>query len=172
MTAARPSWDAYFLQIAHTVSGRSTCLRRAVGAVLVRDRRILATGYNGAPEGLPHCLDVGCLIVDGHCVRTLHAEQNALLQAAVHGVSTEGATIYVTSEPCLQCTKMLLNARVRRIVYRDAYEDELARALRAQAGIACVRGEQPSDTTEDEARGIHLEGRTVGEDEGDPPAQA
>lgn len=140
----RPSWDAYFLGIADAVSGRSTCLRRSVGAVLARDKRILATGYNGAPEGLPHCLDVGCLIVDGHCVRTLHAEQNALLQAAAHGVSTEGATIYVTSEPCLQCTKMLLNARVGTIVYRDEYVDHLARAMRAQAGIRCQRVEETS----------------------------
>jgi dCMP deaminase len=162
----RPTWDAYFLQIAATVSGRSTCLRRAVGAVLVRDRRILATGYNGSPEGLPHCTDVGCLIVDGHCVRTLHAEQNALLQAAAHGVSTEGATIYVTSEPCLQCTKMLLNARVRRIVYLDPYDDALARALRQQAGIACERGETPV--------GFRFEREVdvrVGADEGDPSSQ-
>ena len=142
MSRTRPSWDAYFLRIADAASDRSTCLRRSVGAVLVKDKRILATGYNGAPEGLPHCLDVGCLIVAGHCVRTLHAEQNALLQAAAHGVSTDGATIYVTSEPCLQCTKMLINARVRRIVYRDAYTDPLARALREEAGILCERVEE------------------------------
>ncbi len=167
MSRQRPSWDAYFLQIASTVSGRSTCLRRAVGAVLVRDRRILATGYNGSPEGLPHCTDVGCLVVDGHCVRTLHAEQNALLQAAAHGVSTEGATIYVTSEPCLQCTKMLLNARVRRIVYLDPYEDALARALRQQAGIACERGETPAGFRFEREGDVQ-----VGADEGDPSSQA
>lgn len=167
MSRQRPSWDAYFLQIAATVSERSTCLRRSVGAVLVRDRRILATGYNGSPEGLPHCTDVGCLIVDGHCVRTLHAEQNALLQAATHGVSTEGATIYVTSEPCLQCTKMLLNARVRRIVYRDPYEDPLARALRAQAGITCERGEGPTGPFPSQEVDAG-----VGAVEGDPPTEA
>jgi dCMP deaminase len=142
MSKTRPSWDSYFLRIADAASERSTCLRRSVGAVLVRDRRILATGYNGAPEGLPHCLDVGCLMVDGHCVRTLHAEQNALLQAAAHGVSTQGATVYVTSEPCFHCTKMLLNARVQRIVYRDPYDDALARAMRAEAGILCERVEE------------------------------
>ncbi len=167
MSRPRPSWDAYFLQIAATVSGRSTCLRRAVGAVLVRDRRILATGYNGSPEGLPHCTDVGCLIVDGHCVRTLHAEQNALLQAAAHGVSTEGAAIYVTSEPCLQCTKMLLNARVRRIVYLDAYDDPLARALRLQAGIVCERGEVPEGFRRTQEGDM-----SVGADEGDSSTQA
>ncbi len=142
MSRPRPSWDSYFMRIADAASERSTCLRRSVGAVLVRDRRILATGYNGAPEGLPHCVDVGCLIVDGHCVRTLHAEQNALLQAAAHGVSTQGATIYVTSEPCLHCTKMLLNARVQRIVYRDPYEDALAREMRVEAGILCEQVEE------------------------------
>lgn len=125
------------MDIAMAVSGRSTCPRRSVGAVLVADKRILATGYNGAPEGLPHCTDVGCQMVDDHCVRTLHAEQNALLQAAAHGVSTQGATVYVTSEPCLHCTKMLLNARITRIVYRDAYVDELAREIRELAGIPC-----------------------------------
>lgn len=135
--SARPSWDEYFMDIAMAVSGRSTCPRRSVGAVLVADKRILATGYNGAPEGLPHCTDVGCQMVDDHCVRTLHAEQNALLQAAAHGVSTQGATVYVTSEPCLHCTKMLLNARITRIVYRDAYVDELAREIRELAGIPC-----------------------------------
>ena len=165
MSRQRPSWDAYFLQVARTVSERSTCLRRSVGAVLVRDRRILTTGYNGAPEGLPHCTDVGCLIVDGHCVRTLHAEQNALLQAAAHGVSTEGATIYVTSEPCLQCTKMLLNARVRRIVYLEPYEDPLARALREQAGIVCERGEASEGLSSQQ----EVE-RAIGAVEGDPPA--
>lgn len=137
--SARPSWDEYFMEIAGAVRGRSTCPRRSVGAVLVGDKRILATGYNGAPEGLPHCTDVGCLMVEGHCVRTLHAEQNALLQAAAHGVSTEGATIYATSEPCLQCTKMLLNARVRRIVYLEPYDDRLAREMRREAGIPCER---------------------------------
>ena len=166
MSRPRPSWDAYFLQIAATVSGRSTCLRRSVGAVLVRDRRILATGYNGSPEGLPHCTDVGCLIIDGHCVRTLHAEQNALLQAAAHGVSTEGSTIYVTSEPCLQCTKMLLNARVRRIVYLDAYDDPLARALRLQAGIVCERGEAPDGFRREQEGDVG-----VGADEGDSSTQ-
>lgn len=142
--SARPSWDEYFIDIAMAVSGRSTCPRRSVGAVLVADKRILATGYNGAPEGLPHCTDVGCLMVDGHCLRTLHAEQNALLQAAAHGVSTQGATVYVTAEPCVHCTKMLLNARIARIVYRDAYVDKLAREMRELAGIPCEQIEVPA----------------------------
>ena len=142
MSHRRPGWDAYFLRIADAASERSTCLGRSVGAVLVKDRRILATGYNGAPEGLPHCLDVGCQMVDGHCVRALHAEQNALLQAVAHGVPTDGATVYATSEPCHQCTKMLLQAHVKRIVYRDPYEDELARGLRVEAGIPCERIEE------------------------------
>ncbi len=167
MSRQRPGWDTYFMRIADAASERSTCLRRSVGAVLAKERRILATGYNGAPEGLPHCLDVGCLMVDGHCVRTLHAEQNALLQAAAHGVSTEGATIYVTSEPCLQCTKMLLNARVRRIVYRDEYADALARALRAEAGIRCERVED----SDPETHGVGEDDGQSGRDEAGAPSE-
>ncbi|EQD80744.1 deoxycytidylate deaminase, partial [mine drainage metagenome] len=124
-------------------------------------------GTNGAPEGLPHCTEVGCLMIDGHCVRTLHAEQNALLQAAVHGVSTQGATVYVTSEPCLHCTKMLLNARITRIVYRDPYVDKLAREMRAEAGIPCEQIEVPIDDRPD--RGGF--GPSDGE-QGDSSAQA
>jgi dCMP deaminase len=117
----RPSWDDYFLQIAFTVAQRSTCDRAHVGCALVRDRRILTTGYNGAPAGLPHCDDVGHLLVDGHCVRTLHAEQNALIQAALHGVSTEGATAYVTHQPCL--------------TYAGHYPDALSRSFLDAAAI-------------------------------------
>ncbi len=132
---SRPSWDEYFMDIAFTVAQRSTCDRAHVGAVLVRDRRILCTGYNGAPAGLPHCDDVGHLMVDGHCVRTLHAEQNALIQAALHGVSTEGATAYVTHQPCLTCAKMIINAGVRRVVYAGNYPDAYSREFLAQAGV-------------------------------------
>lgn len=134
----RPSWDEYFVQIAFTVAQRSTCDRAHVGCVLVRDRRILTTGYNGAPAGLPHCDDVGHLLVDGHCVRTLHAEQNALIQAALHGVSTEGATAYVTHHPCLTCAKMLINAGVRRVVYAGNYPDDHSRRFLDAAGVELV----------------------------------
>ena len=134
----RPSWDEYFVQIAFTVAQRSTCDRAHVGCVLVRDRRILTTGYNGAPAGLPHCDDVGHLIIDGHCVRTLHAEQNALIQAALHGVGTEGATAYVTHQPCLTCAKMLINAGVRRVVYAGNYPDEHSRHFLDVAGVELV----------------------------------
>lgn len=99
--SSRPSWDEYFMGITLEVARRSTCNRAQVGAIIVRDKRILTTGYNGSPTGLPHCTEAGCLIVNGHCVRTLHAEQNAIIQAALHGVSTDGATIYVTHQPCL-----------------------------------------------------------------------
>lgn len=141
--ASRPPWDQYFMEIATAVSRRSTCLRRQVGAILVRDKRLLTTGYNGAPAGVPHCVEVGCLreilgIPSGQrheICRGLHAEQNALVQAALHGVSVEGATLYCTNEPCLICTKMLINAGIKRIVYKDPYPDELAREMRQLVGI-------------------------------------
>lgn len=123
------------MDIAFVVAQRSTCDRAHVGAVLVRDRRILATGYNGAPMGLPHCDDVGHLIVDGHCVRTLHAEQNAIIQAALHGVGTQDATAYVTHQPCLTCAKMLINAGIRRVVYAGNYPDENSRLFLSEAGV-------------------------------------
>lgn len=136
---SRPTWDEYFMQIAFTVAERSTCDRAHVGAVLVRDRRILATGYNGAPAGLPHCDDVGHLMLDNHCVRTLHAEQNAIIQAALHGVGTQDATAYVTHQPCLTCAKMLINAGIRRVVYAGNYPDEHSRLFLSQAGITLDR---------------------------------
>ena len=132
----RPTWDEYFLEIAFTVAERSTCDRAHVGAVLVRDRRILATGYNGSPAGLPHCDEVGHLMIDGHCVRTLHAEQNAIIQAALHGVSSEGATAYVTHQPCLTCAKMLINAGIKRVVYAGNYLDNNSRLFLAEANVA------------------------------------
>ena len=144
----RPSWDEYFLQIAFTVAQRSTCDRAHVGCVLVRDRRILTTGYNGAPAGLPHCDEIGHLLVDGHCVRTLHAEQNALIQAALHGVGTEGATAYVTHQPCLTCAKMLINAGVRRVVYAGNYPDDYSRQFLVAASVELVHlaWQRPADT--------------------------
>ena len=134
----RPTWDEYFMDVAFVVAQRSTCDRAHVGAVLVRERRILTTGYNGAPAGLPHCDEVGHLMVAGHCVRTLHAEQNAVIQAALHGISTQGATAYVTHQPCLTCSKMLINAGVERVVYAGNYPDENSRLFLAEAGVELV----------------------------------
>lgn len=131
----RPTWDEYFMDIAFTVAQRSTCDRAHVGAVLVSDRRMLTTGYNGAPAGLPHCDEVGHLMVDGHCVRTLHAEQNAIIQAALHGVGIQNATAYVTHQPCLTCSKMLINAGIKRVVYAGNYPDEHSRQFLHAAGV-------------------------------------
>lgn len=139
----RPDWDEYFLDIAALVARRSTCRRRSVGALLVRDRRLLTTGYNGAPSGLRHCLDIGCLreemkIPSGErheLCRGLHAEQNAIIQAALHGVGVDGATLYCTNQPCVICAKMLINAGVVRLVIRDGYRDDLAAVMFEEAGI-------------------------------------
>ncbi|MGC8873616.1 MAG: deoxycytidylate deaminase [Chloroflexia bacterium] len=147
----RPSWDEYFMRITREVAQRSTCLRRQVGAILVKDKHILTTGYNGAPAGLPHCEQAGCLrerlgVPSGEraeLCRGLHAEQNAIIQAAVHGVSIRGATLYSTTQPCVLCTKMLLNAGVVRIVYQGDYPDDLARSLMEEAGIEVVRWQDP-----------------------------
>ena len=117
----RPDWDSYFMKIANAVSERSTCDRAQVGCVLVLDKRILTTGFNGSPAGQPHCDEVGHLIVEGHCVRTIHAETNAIIQAALHGVSTKGSTCYVTHYPCMNCAKALVNAGISRLVYSNPY---------------------------------------------------
>jgi dCMP deaminase len=139
----RPSWDDYFMEIADVVAKRATCSRRSVGALLVKDKRILSTGYNGAPSGVAHCGDIGCLrerlnVPSGErheLCRGLHAEQNALIQAALHGVRVEGATCYTTTFPCVQCAKMLMNAKVLRIVYRGSYPDALGLELLSEAGV-------------------------------------
>jgi dCMP deaminase len=144
---ARPSWDEYFMQIARVVATRSTCLRRHVGAVLVKDKRILTTGYNGAPRGLPHCLEVGCLreqlgIPSGErqeLCRGLHAEQNAIIQAAYYGVSIEGATLYCTHQPCITCAKMLINAGIKRIIFEEPYPDELAEQMLREAKVELIK---------------------------------
>ena len=129
--STRPSWDQYFMTITHEVAERSTCLRAKVGAVIVRDRNILATGYNGSPAGLPHCLDVGCLIYrsqtpDGdeeeNCFRTIHAEINAITQAAKNGAAIRDAVIYITHTPCIHCFKVLINTGVTRICYAREYK--------------------------------------------------
>jgi len=135
----RPDWPYYFMDIAERVAQRSTCPRRAVGAVIVKQKRILATGYNGAPSGMDHCVDVGCLMVDDHCVRTLHAEQNAIIQAAQFGVSTKGAEIYCTSSPCLSCAKMIINAGVEKVWYTEGYPDYMAFRFLKEAGVAVER---------------------------------
>ncbi len=135
MPVHRPDWDQYFFEVARVVASRSTCNRAAVGCVIVRERRILTTGYNGAPTGLPHCDDVGHLIENGHCIRTLHAEQNALIQAALHGVSTRGATLYVTHQPCFTCAKMIVNAGIVRVVHGRGYESPQSLQLFDEAGI-------------------------------------
>ncbi|NOZ70669.1 MAG: dCMP deaminase [Chloroflexi bacterium] len=141
----RPSWDEYFMGIALQVAKRSTCDRAHVGAVIVRDRRILTTGYNGSPSGLPHCDDVGHLLVDGHCVRTIHAEQNAIVQAGYLGVSVRGGTLYVTHQPCLTCAKLIINAGIRRVVYAGTYPDNLARQFLAEAGVGLQQMTLPSE---------------------------
>ena len=139
----RPSWDEYFMDITELVAQRSTCLRRHVGAILVRDKRIITTGYNGAPSRIKHCLDIGCLreqmgVPSGErheLCRGLHAEQNAIIQAAIHGVSIVGATLYCTNMPCSICTKMLINSQIEEIYYKEGYPDPLASDMLAEAGI-------------------------------------
>ncbi|KAF0218937.1 MAG: dCMP [Geobacteraceae bacterium] len=149
----RPGWDEYFMEITHLVAKRSTCLRRQVGAVLVKDKNILATGYNGAPSGVAHCLDVGCLrekmrIPSGErheLCRGLHAEQNAIIQAAKHGTNIDGSTLYCTTMPCVICAKMIINAGISRIVYEEGYADQLAAEMVQESG---VRVEKFTGTTQ------------------------
>lgn len=123
---SRPGFDEYFMKIAEVVSERSTCARKRVGAVVAKDKHIIATGYNGAPRGLPHCTEVGCQIENNHCVRTTHAEQNAVIQCALHGVSSNGATLYSTASPCLICAKILVNAGIKRVVFKEKYGEQAA----------------------------------------------
>ena len=139
----RPSYDEYFMEMAHVVAKRSTCLRRKVGAILVKDKHILSTGYNGAPKGLKHCSEVGCLrekldIPSGErheLCRGLHAEQNAIIQAAVFGISIKNSILYCTNTPCIVCVKMLINAGVNEIVYSGDYPDDLAKAMLSESNI-------------------------------------
>lgn len=138
MPSQRPDPDQYFLDIAHVVAKRATCERAAIGAVLVKDKYIISTGYNGAPHGLAHCNDVGHQMENGHCVRTTHAEQNAIIQAAVHGSSTRGGTLYCTHSPCKICTKIILNAHIKRVVAAELYRDESVIAMFREAGVDFV----------------------------------
>ncbi len=150
----RPSWDEYFMSVTEQVAGRSTCLRRQTGAVLVKDRRILATGYNGTPAGLRHCEEVGCMrdrrsIASGshhELCRGIHAEQNAVIQAAKHGITIDGAIAYTTHQPCVLCAKILVNAGIVGVVFRDPYEDRLAEEILAEAGIESRHFGKDGDT--------------------------
>ncbi|MDD3906176.1 MAG: cytidine/deoxycytidylate deaminase family protein [Candidatus Omnitrophica bacterium] len=139
----RPSWDEYFIGIAELISRRSTCLRRNVGAVLVKDKRILATGYNGAPSRIRHCEEVGCIrqklnIPSGErheLCRGLHGEQNAFLQAALHGTSLKGASLYSTTQPCVICAKMIINAGITEVVIKGDYPDRMAKEMLREAKV-------------------------------------
>jgi dCMP deaminase len=145
----RPSWDKYFISITDLVSSRSTCLRRSVGAVIVKNRHILATGYNGAPSGVTHCAVTGCLrkkmdVPSGErheLCRGTHAEQNAIVQAAKHGISIDGADIYVNTKPCSICSKMIINAGIKRVCYLGDYSDGMSEEMLKEAGVEMVRFE-------------------------------
>ena len=143
----RPSWPEYFMAITKLVAKRSTCLRRSVGAILVKEKRILATGYNGAPAGVRHCEEVGCVrenasIPSGtrhELCRGIHAEQNVIIQAAYHGISIRDATLYCTNKPCVICSKMIINAGIEKIYYEEGYDDALSDQLLGEAGLELVR---------------------------------
>ena len=145
MDNSRPGWDDYFMDIAAMLASRSTCLRRQVGCVVVKDRRILSTGYNGAPSGVAHCGEKGCRreregIPSGErteLCRGVHAEQNAIIQGARHGVVLQGSTAYITTQPCSICTKMLINAGIEEIIYEGDFPDELSLELLKEAGVFC-----------------------------------
>jgi len=147
MTTARPSWDDYFMQFAQLARTRATCIRRQVGAVIVRDRQILTTGYNGAPRGMKHAAEVGCLreqrgVPSGQraeICRGLHAEQNAIIQAAYQGIGIRDSVLYCTNAPCTICIKMIANAGIKRVYYLEPYQDELSTSIAAEAGIELVQ---------------------------------
>lgn len=145
----RASWDRYFMDIAHVVSSRSTCDRKHVGAVIVRDRTILSTGYNGSIRGMPHCDDAGHMMEAGHCVATIHAEANAIIQAAKNGVGIDGGIVYVTASPCWSCFKSIINSGIKRIVYGEFYRDPRIFEVAQRLGIELLHLplESPSDLT-------------------------
>ena len=138
MSAVRVNWHQYFMNIAEQVATRSTCDRKHIGAVIVRDKTILSTGYNGSIRGAPHCDDIGHDMENGHCVRTVHAEANAVAQAAKHGVKIDSAEIYVTASPCLTCFKLLANSGIKVIYYKEFYRDKRIEDYAKQAGIKLV----------------------------------
>jgi dCMP deaminase len=143
----RPTIDEYFMKMAHLAATRSTCLRRKVGAIIIKDKRVLSTGYNGAPKGIPHCEEVGCMRKDKNIpsgerhelCRGLHAEQNAIIQAAVFGTSIKGGKIYSTTHPCVVCAKILINSNITEIIYDDDYIDELAKEVLSQSDVQVRR---------------------------------
>ena len=141
---ARASWDDYFMNIARVVSSRSTCERKLVGAVIVRDRTILSTGYNGSIRGMPHCTEVGHMMEDNHCVATIHAEVNAILQAAKNGVRIDDASVYVTASPCWGCFKAIANSGIRRVVYGEFYRDERIFDVAKHVGIELLHLQDPA----------------------------
>ncbi|GAA0481775.1 ComE operon protein 2 [Alkalibacterium sp. m-11] len=142
----RIPWDQYFMSQSMLLSMRSTCSRLAVGATIVRDKRVISGGYNGSVSGDVHCIDEGCFVVDGHCVRTVHAEANALLQCAKFGVKTEGADLYVTHFPCLQCTKQLIQSGIQKIYYLNDYRNhQYAVELLEKAGVLTEKISVPTD---------------------------
>ena len=142
----RIPWDQYFMAQSLLISTRSTCTRLAVGATIVRNKRVISGGYNGSVSGDVHCSDEGCKVVDGHCVRTVHAEANAILQCAKFGASTEGADIYVSYFPCLQCTKMIIQAGIKNVYYLHDYRtSEYAKELISHAGIEIKKVDMPDD---------------------------
>lgn len=146
----RPTWDDYFMAITKLIASRSTCDRLYAGAILVKDNRIISTGYNGSPPGLPHCTDVGHLLEDGHCVRTIHGEHNAILQAAVHGsTSTVGSTMYTKYTPCIHCTKYVISAGVKRVVFGKVYRNSKAPDMLKEAGIQVDLYQENGDWNEE-----------------------
>ena len=134
----RLDWDSYFMSIARQVSTRSTCDRKSVGAVIVKDRNILATGYNGSISGMPHCDEVGHMMDNGHCIATIHAEANAILQAAKYGTSIDGGDMYVTASPCWNCFKLIANSGIKRIFYGEFYREGRIHDVAGQIGIELV----------------------------------
>ncbi|TRO82624.1 deoxycytidylate deaminase [Desulfuromonas acetexigens] len=156
----RPSWEEYFMEIACLVARRSTCLRRQVGAVMVKGKNILATGYNGTPSGITHCEQAGCLrqqlnVPSGErheLCRGLHAEQNAIIQAAKHGINIADATLYCTNSPCIICSKMLINAGVQRIIYKEGYPDLLSMEMLAESGVEVLEFSQVAGRSQGERR--------------------
>ncbi|MBM2838770.1 MAG: dCMP deaminase [Deltaproteobacteria bacterium] len=145
----RPSWEEYFMEIAYLVAKRSTCLRRQVGAVVVKNKNILTTGYNGVPRGITHCEVAGCIreklnVPSGErheLCRGLHAEQNAIIQAAYHGTSIAGADLYCTNRPCIICSKMIINAGIEKVYYQDGYSDPLAEEMVSESGLVLIKME-------------------------------
>ncbi|HOG26310.1 MAG TPA: cytidine/deoxycytidylate deaminase family protein [Candidatus Cloacimonas sp.] len=150
----RPSWQQYFMEMAYLAAKRSTCLRRKVGAVLVRDNQIISTGYNGSPKGVPHCAEIGCLrkqqnVPSGknhELCRGVHAEQNAIIQAAINGSSTRGSILYCTNQPCSICARLIINAEIKTVYIAETYPDELGEELFREAGIELIQYELKSNT--------------------------